>query len=216
MKKQQQAFIELELGKAGVGQNIDRNPEVTYDEMLAYYQAHATDYYLPAKARWEQITARFDRFPNKNAAWAFILERWKEIYYGGAPFAAVAKRHSQGFTADKGGLRDWTTKGSLASERLDRAIFSYPQNKLSEVIEDDRGFHIIRILERQDEGRVPFLEAQEEIKRQLLAEKRNKQISAYLTKLRKSVPVWTIFDEANSEVRSVERPTSRGGAPRPR
>ena len=214
LQKQKEAYLESELGRAGVLQSIDRNPEITYDEMLAYYQEHIDEYQISAKARWEQITVRFENFPDKRAAFEFALARWKEIFYGGAPFAAVAKRHSQGYAADKGGLHDWTTKGSLASEPLDRAIFTYPLNKLSEIIEDDRGMHIIRVLERQDEGRVSFLEAQEEIKDELVSEKRNKQVAEHVAHLRKSVPVWTIFDPPQDSQRAVQRPPGQRGATR--
>ena len=62
--------------------------------------------------------------------------------FAGAPFAEVAKAGSDGVTAAAGGQRDWTNKGSLACQELDRALFGLPVGQLSPIIEGPTGFHI--------------------------------------------------------------------------
>ena len=41
---------------------------------------------------------------------------------------------------------------------------------MSQPIEDDKGFHIVRVVERTEAGRKPFLEAQVEIREKLREE----------------------------------------------
>ena len=58
----------------------------------------------------------------------------------------------KGPTSHEGGRYDWTTKGSLVSDVIDQAIFSLPVGKLSRILEDEKGFHIVRVIEREDCG----------------------------------------------------------------
>jgi parvulin-like peptidyl-prolyl isomerase len=133
-----------------------------------------------------------------------------EVYLGGAPLWAVAKRSSHGVTAGDGGQFDGTSQGSLRSKVLDAAIFTLPLNQLSSVLEDEDGFHIVRVLERRDAGRTPFETCQGEIKEKLKKEHVDQQKAAYLADLRERTPVWTVFDE---EKKLRQQQEAKGPAP---
>lgn len=193
LDKQKLNFQEKAFGQSRLGDKIDHEPEVTHQEMLDYYREHSVDYDRPARARWEKLTVKFDKFPSKAEAWAAIGQMGNEVLRG-APLSAVAKRHSQGTDASDGGQHDWTTKGSLVSETLDEAIFTLPLNRLSERIEDKEGFHILRVLEREEASREPFVDAQVGIKETIRQQKVRKQIEDYVENLKKEITVWTIFD----------------------
>jgi parvulin-like peptidyl-prolyl isomerase len=124
----------------------------------------------------------------------------------------VAKSRSEGPTASSGGVYDWTTKGSLALKKIDEAIFTLPVGELSAIIEDGDALHIVRVTERQEAGRTPFIEAQVEIRQKLVDQKRKAAVDEYLAKLRARTPVWTVFDDpsgdANSPVFTAGRPAS--------
>jgi parvulin-like peptidyl-prolyl isomerase len=205
LSKQRRFYGERALGMAGAFQSIPTKPEVTHDEMLRYFDEHGKDYEFPAQARWEQLSVRFDRFPTRAAAYEALARMGDEVALGGAPLAAVAQRGSQSFNAQQGGQHDWTTKGSLASEPLNQAIFQLPLNELSPIIEDGTGLHIVRVLERREAGRTPFTEAQIEIRKKLQDEKRNAAYKEYIEELRRDTPVWTIYDRPAGSV--AERPS---------
>lgn len=194
IKQQRRAFVERTIGHSMLAQSIDREPEVTHQEMLDYYRENTKEFEVSAKARWEKLTARFDRFATKREAWEAITNMGNEVLRG-APFSAVAKRHSQGIDASDGGFHDWTTKGSLASEVLDNAIFTLQVGLLSQRLEGERGFHIVRVIERTDAGWVPFVEAQVDIKKKLRKQKRNKQFAERVARVKKEIHVWNIFDQ---------------------
>jgi foldase protein PrsA len=115
------------------------------------------------------------------------------------PFEEVARERSDGLTADDGGRRDWTTRGSLLSEKLDEAIFSLPIDSLSKIITDSTGFHIVQVTERIDVHRTPFRDAQVGIQQEIQEKRRKAQIKKYLASLREKIYVWTIFDELPAE-----------------
>lgn len=202
--KQRMAYLESKLSRASIGQKVKIDPEITFEEMLRHYQQHGTEFEFPARARWHQLTVLFEKFPSKEAAQQTIVQMYNEVYLGGTPMEAVARRSSQESKAAEGGFHDWTTKGSLASDEIDRAVFSLPLSRLSPVIEDSRGLHIIRVLERQEAGRTPFEEAQVGIKETIRKEKVKQAITDYVEKAKKDIPVWTVFDaEKTSSTRTT-------------
>ncbi len=173
-------------------QNLEYDKDVTHEQLLAAYREQIAKYHRPARARWEELMVRFDRFPNRDAAFRAIVEMGNEVVYG-APLDAVARRSSHGLTAASGGSHDWVTRGSLIHKNLDEAIFTLPLNELSEMIETKIGIHIIRVLEREVEHTRPFLDVQSEIKEEILRERRDAAIEKYLERLRREIPheiVW--------------------------
>ncbi len=183
--------------KVMVGQWIQRQlgqEEITLDEMLHYYQTHAKQYEYPAKVRWQEIVIPYGEKRTREEAWRLLAWIGNQLLRG-ASFEQMAKKYSEGITADQGGVRDWISQGALASEQMDRLLFTLPPGQLSPIIELDKELRIVRVLERKPAGRTPFLEAQAEIRKKLQEEKRRKKLEEYLDKIRRGVPVWTIFDE---------------------
>ncbi|MFM8251826.1 MAG: peptidylprolyl isomerase, partial [Planctomycetota bacterium] len=195
LEKQQRAYGEHKLMQMSVMKNVRKDVEVTHEQMLSYYREHLEDYAIPARVKWEEIMVRFDRHPNEEAATTEISTLGNEVYLGGATLAAVAKRSSHGPTAAQGGQYEWTDRGSLASKVIEDALFDLPLNQLSQIIRDERGLHIVRVLERTEATYVPFLEAQVEIKEKIRGDYRQTDVQNYLNKLKKTTNVWTIFDD---------------------
>jgi parvulin-like peptidyl-prolyl isomerase len=194
LEKQRRNFAEQVLAREMIRQNVKNDEEVTHEEMLTYYRGHEKDYFVPTRARWEQLETRFKKFPSKSDAYRAVAEMGNEVLHG-APLAEVARRSSQGFNAEKGGAYDWTQKGSLTSQEVDAAIFSLPVAQMSQIIESENAFHIVRVIERMDDSMVPFVEAQVEIKEKIKKERFRSQMTAYLDRLREQTLVWSIFDE---------------------
>lgn len=196
-------FIERTISYEWLRNLTPKPKEVTYDELIAYYKEHEADFDFPAQARWEELavsTARMNG--DRAAAWRAITEMgnqvWQKVSQNpdirGPVFAEVAKAGSHGLTAAKGGTHDWTTSGALRSAEIDKALFSLEVGQMSNVIETELGFHIVRVLERKEAGRTPFTEAQAEITKTLEAEGKKDLLAVELSKLRDKSRIWTIFD----------------------
>jgi parvulin-like peptidyl-prolyl isomerase len=188
------AQFERALAQQWVQQKVTSDAEIPHAEMIAWYQNHLADYDYPSKAKFEQLTVKFGATRSRQEAWNRLAEMGNDILEGRS-FADVARERSEGASASGGGQFDWTTKGSLVSKVLDEAIFNLPPGQLSAILEDDKSLHIIRVVERIDAGRIPFIEAQVGIKDQLTLERRKREMDEYLAKLRDRTPVWTVFDD---------------------
>ncbi len=201
--QQKADFREQAIARMMVQQNVKRNEEITHEQLWDYYQSHLSDYTFKARARWEKLTARFDRFPDKGAADRAMVEMGNLVLRG-VPFAEVAKRHSQGLSAEEGGYHDWTSEGSLVSEVIDRAIFSLPVGRLSRILEDAQGFHIVRVIERESAGRRRFEDVQDEIREKIKKERFQQNLDKYLKRVQEETYVWTAFDDEASNGDSLK------------
>jgi hypothetical protein len=201
--------ISGEDGPKGKGKAPAVKKEVTYDDLVDYYQAHQADYYIPAKARFEVLTAKFSRCGgDRQKTWDLIAQMGNEVLLGGTPLPAVAKKYSHEPHASDGGYYDWVTPGSLASKQIDQAIFSLEVDKLSQIIEDDQGFHIVHVLERKEAGQISFQEAQPKIREKIDSQRKDELRVKYLTEVRTKDKVWTIYDPPEGA------PQQKAAAPR--
>lgn len=191
---QRRSYFERSMAIQWMHQQVKIDEEITHAQMLDYYRDHLADYESPPRAKWELITARFDKFNSKGEAYQAIAT-WGNMVLSGAPFAEVAKANSHDISSRDGGLHDWTGQGALVSTVIDGAIFGLPVGKMSQVLEDDRGFHIIRVVEREDFTRKSFIETQVEIKKKIKEKRTADAMHEYLDKLKQRTPVWTILDE---------------------
>jgi parvulin-like peptidyl-prolyl isomerase len=218
LDRMRKMFFERGLSQEWMRKNVKNDDEIPHADMIAYYQNHLADYDFPAKARFEALTIKIGAKRSRKQAWDLLASMGNEIL-AGKPLADVARARSEGPTASQGGLFDWTNEGSLASKRLDEAIFSLPVGQLSAIIEDepspnlaDQGaLHIVRVVERKEAGRTPFLEAQVGIRETLVAERQRKATDDYLGKLRERTPVWSVFDAdsgGTAQSMTASRPTT--------
>ncbi|MEM9588917.1 MAG: peptidylprolyl isomerase, partial [Planctomycetota bacterium] len=189
---QQRDFADQMLAFVFRKGKIDPKPKVTYAEINEYYEENKAAYQHEARAKWEQLTVLFSRFPSREAARAAITEMFNEARFGGS-VAAVARAKSQEPFASDGGFHDWTSQGVLASEVLDRQVFTIPLGGLSPIIEDEQGYHVIRVLEREPAGVSSRAEVQDEIEGILRKQKIAKASREVMKELRDRVPVWSIF-----------------------
>jgi len=187
-------FFERALAQQWIQQKVVNDGEIPHAEMIAWYQNHLAEYDFPAKVRFEQLTVKITAGRPRGQAWSMLAAMGNEVMQG-KPFADVARARSEGPTAATGGVYDWTTKGSLVSKVVDEAVFTLPIGQLSAILDDGSALHIVRVTERVDAGRVPFIDAQVEIRGKLQEERRKRQMDEYLATVRDRTPVWTIFDD---------------------
>ncbi len=91
-------------------------------------------------------------------------------------------------------MHNWTTRGSLRCQAINDALEELQLGQLSKIIESEKGYHIVRVLERKEAGRTSFVDAQADIRKKLVAGERNGLLAKELEKIRENSSVWTIFD----------------------
>ena len=74
------------------------------------------------------------------------------------------------------------------------ALFPLPTEELSDILEDETGFHIIRVLEREEAGKVPFTKAQVEIRDKIKEQRQEEKVKTYIERLKRETYVWNYFE----------------------
>ena len=189
IEKRRRAFLQKTLARGWIREQIKFDEEITNDQMLKYYRGHLDEFETPARVRWEELMVRFSKHPRKSETYAAIAWMGNQVR-AGVPLAQVARQRSDGVTASEGGRREWTDQGSLVCEQLDRALFGLPLGGLSKILTSEHGYHIVRVIQREDVTRTPFLEAQVEIKQRIRNQRIQQQLRAYVSRLQEEVPVW--------------------------
>lgn len=194
LEGRQREFVDMMLGHLYIRGKVERDPQVSVSEINQYYLDHKDDYMRPTRARWEQLSVLFTNHPDRESARRKIWDMGREAFYGGN-LQAIAKQKSEDPFSGQGGVHDWTPKGSLVSEALDRQIFSIPLNEMSEIIEDADGLHIVRVLERVEAGLTSLSEVQDEIRATIRKDKIAKSQAKVMDDMQSRIPVWSLFPD---------------------
>ena len=106
----------------------------------------------------------------------------------GADFASLARQYSRDAMASSGGSWDVMDRKFLKKEIGD-AAFATPVGGLSPVVEDETGFHIIKV-EAKEGGKVPsFEELRDQATRMVEVSKRAELYEKYISELRKKAVI---------------------------
>lgn len=144
-------------------------------DMQQYYKDHQDTFQRPERVKVRRIFIPADA-KNKAArtkARAQLESLKNEIAQGG-DFAQLAKDHSQGPEAAESGLIGWVKRGDLVGN-LDTTAFSLGVGDVSDIIETEFGFHLLKVEAREAAGSQTFDEARTQIEpilRQKYAEDR--------------------------------------------
>lgn len=201
LAERREGYYEKMIARSWINESLEFNREVTHQQMLDYYRDHGEDFDFPTQARWEELMIRFDKHESKDAAYRTLVSLGSAAFQltkNAVPsepiFSDLAKQSSDGFTAEEGGQHDWTTQGSLAAERVDEALFLVPIGQMSPIIEGNRGFHIVRVLERKLAGRKPFTEVQNTIREKIQNDRFSEAIQSKIVELRSNARIWTVYE----------------------
>ncbi|HEX4142377.1 MAG TPA: peptidyl-prolyl cis-trans isomerase [Pirellulales bacterium] len=201
--------LERSLGEHWLHEKTKDDRAITQDEARDYYQAHRANYEAPARARWKHVMVRFDKYStNKDEARAIIDLVYQQLK-AGFEFGKVAEAPRADVVIDDR-ADHWIESGSLVSQLLDESLFTLPIGRLSEILEDERGVHVIRVMERQEPTITSFTEAEPEICRKIEEARETERKIEYQANLRRTIPVWNLFTETGVEFQAklLEKPGS--------
>lgn len=173
-------LLTQEVIRREVGSHIN----ITHDEEMKYYQDHQKDFIKPEQVALTAIEVKTEgkkdsEIPELKAKAQKLHDRIKD----GEDFGELAKRFSDGATAQQGGYLGVYKRGELSKE-LEDVVFKMNRNQITDVIETKQGFLILKVLEHYDEGEQPFDKVENEIQEQIYSTKMEPALREYLKTLR--------------------------------
>lgn len=107
----------------------------------------------------------------------------------GSDFGELAKKHSSDGSAQQGGDLGYFNKGRMVPE-FSNVAFKLKPGQISDVVETQFGYHIIKVTERKD---VPMAEASEKIRGFLAAKNRDEQEQAFVASVKGKSKIEVLF-----------------------
>ena len=130
---------------------------------------------------------------------AGLLEQLK----GGADFATLAKENSEGPSGPDGGVLPSFPKGKMVPA-FEEAAWGLDVNQVSDIVETQFGYHIIKVAEHNQASVTTFEEAKEDIMAGLKQQKQNEITLQYIEKLKAEAKI--VYRDPNMQAPKIPMP----------
>lgn len=117
------------------------------------------------------------------------LGRLRQRALSGEDFRALAREFSEEPDAQVNNAEYVAVKEKVSLPRLREALFSLPLNEVSDIIDTDLGYYLVQVLERPKAGKVPFEEAEKDVRGLLMNQEVERRLPAWFEQLKKEYEV---------------------------
>lgn len=167
-------FRERLLLEAVLRELVEKEIEVTEEEVTAYFTAHRDSLPLIDEARAAQILVKDDGEAKR------LVYKLRH----GADFSALARAHSlDAASKDRGGDLGTVRRGLLIPE-LEQVIFTLKPGRISDIVKSPYGYHIVRVQNRHSRKPLAVDEVKDDIRKQILKEKEAARFEALVKTLK--------------------------------
>ena len=175
------------LAQRMIEREVNEQIRITPSDVETFYKAGSERYTVPARARIRHLLVS-----SKEEADTALRS-----LEAGEEFEELAKTLSEDQeTREHGGeIEGWISKGTSVpmlgdSKQVESFVFSGAAGAwMKEPVQTDRGYHLVQLIERQEERPRPFEEVRQEAYRDLRAQKEKEVQELLLTKLRNDYQV---------------------------
>jgi len=159
---------------------------VTPEQVMDFYKKNPDQFQQPERVRASHILIMVPKDADtaaKTAARGKAAEILKDVK-AGKDFAELARQHSQDpGSAQNGGDLGFFQQGQMVGPFND-AAFSLNPGQVSDLVETEFGFHIIKVAEKQAARTVPLDEVRPQLEQYLERVNRQQQTEAFVNGLR--------------------------------
>lgn len=213
-----------------ISKEVGGRMDIGSDEVKKYYQAHKQDYNRPEQVHLAEIfLSTEDKSPEEIAAVHTRADDLHNRLVKGEDFSTLAKRYSQGSTAQDGGDLGIYERGQLAKQ-LEDAVFGLEKGQFTDVIQTKTGFEVLKVQDHFQAGLQPLEKVEGEITNILYRQKMEPALRAYLAQLREesyvqvkpgytdtaAVPGATVIQEVAPTPDTPEKKKAKKKAPLPK
>ena len=165
----QVAYLELNL------KDIAKQQQVTDEEIKTFYQENLSRYSQAEERKASHILIKLSDTVDAEAAKQKLLEIKKSLAEGKS-FADLAKEYSEDRgSALNGGSLDFISKGSSGNQPFEDALFKLKVGEVSEPVQSQFGFHLIKLDEIRPGKTKPLEEVKEKIRQELQNQRAERQ-----------------------------------------
>ena len=140
---------------------------ISEDDIEAYYDQHEAEYQRVERRKVAHIFIQGDSAEAKAKADAILVE-----VNAGADFAELAKIKSEDtYSAKNNGELDWFERGVMDPAFDESSFLLTSESPVSEVVESEFGFHVIKLLEVEESKTLPLSDVHDQVELALKGDK---------------------------------------------
>ncbi|MGC8738073.1 MAG: peptidylprolyl isomerase [Candidatus Hydrogenedens sp.] len=183
--KQQLIALSYALKKR---KEFEKEITISEPDIAKYYNEHIEEFQNPQRIKVRRIFLSAPREgEERTKVKEYILEIFDRLKQG-ADFGSIAENESQGPEADKSGLIGWVSRGDLVPE-LEQEIEKMSVGEISQPIETEWGFHILKVEEKEDSGKLSYEQARIIIEPKLKEQYINDRYQKWLNEIKKGANI---------------------------
>lgn len=178
----EQIILETEAKAVGKDVNallqslVEKVPEVTTEEVRAYYKAHPDQCIAPERVHAQHIVLHRHEIKDPSEAYSRLLNLRKEILSGQKTWEAAVREVSH--CAQQSDL-GFFPRGVMV-EAFEEVAFKLEEGEISEVIETEFGWHLIHVISHLPEEQQLFEEVKERLKHMLTEERQRAALEHFV------------------------------------
>lgn len=173
-----------------VQQNFASKISVSDEESKKFYDQNSDKFKQPEQVRASHILVGIDAKAtddDKKKAREKI-ETVRRALAGGADFSKLAKDNSTCPSREQGGDLGYFGKGQMVPA-FEQVAFSLKPGEISDVVETQFGYHVIKVAEKKEASVTPYQDARQRIDNYLKGQKLNTAVTSYLEEARKTAKI---------------------------
>ena len=162
---------------------------ITDDDTKKYYDENLKKFETPEQVLASHILIKpepTDPNADPNEAKATAKTKAQDLLKqikDGADFAELAKANSTCPSAAQGGDLKFFPRGQMVPP-FDKAAFALEVGKISDIVETQFGYHIIKVTDHKDGGVISYEQAKDNIVKQLMQKKQSELAQEYIKSLK--------------------------------
>lgn len=167
---------------------FEQETVVTEDDLRQYYEEHPEQFHHGPRLKARRIFIAAGRDPENRQEGRKRAEAILERIRDGADFAQTAREESDGPEADEDGLMGWIQEDTLVPALQD-ALLALQPGQLSDLVETEFGFHILRLEEKQEAGTITLEQDRSDIETLVRKQKANDRYRRWVDTLRQRADI---------------------------
>ena len=206
-------------------ESLKKGITVSADELKKYYDENAKRYTSTEERRASHILVKVDagasaadRAKAKTKAEGLLADVKKNP----AAFADIARKNSDDpGSAEKGGDLDFFGRDGLAAKPLEDAAFKLKPDEVSDLVESDFGYHIVKLTAQRGGEKKPFDAVKAELENDVKAQLAQRKFSETAVEFTNTVyeqpdSLKPVVDKLKLELRSAAEPPAHARTRRDR
>lgn len=154
-----------------------------------YYKKNTEKFKEPEAVRLRYIYVKIN--PSEPDGKKRAKERAKEAYSkikAGLDFAKIAQTYSHDMSRIKGGDVGFVHRGTMPQD-IEKAAFSLKAGQVSEILETDIGYHIIKVEEKRVSRQVQLKEIKDKLRKELTEFMQKERLESLIKRLRENAKI---------------------------